>query len=72
MTKVCAVTGKSPSVGNNRSHSLRATKRRFEPNLQTKKILDPKTGKYVKVKVSAKGLKTLTKAPRIKKSKKTT
>jgi large subunit ribosomal protein L28 len=34
MSKVCAVCGKGPGFGNNRSHSMRATKRRFNPNLQ--------------------------------------
>jgi len=35
MSKVCAVTGKRPAVGNNRSHARNATRRRFLPNLQT-------------------------------------
>jgi large subunit ribosomal protein L28 len=39
MSKVCAVCGKGPSFGNNRSHSMVATKRRFEPNLQRVRIL---------------------------------
>lgn len=69
MSKVCPITGKAPKAGNNRSHSLRATKRRFEPNLQSKTIIDPKTGKKTKMKVSAAGLRTLMKAPRIKKAK---
>ena len=34
MSKVCAICGKGPSFGNNRSHSMVATKRRFNPNLQ--------------------------------------
>ena len=34
MSKVCVTCGKAPAMGNNRSHSNRATKRRFEPNLQ--------------------------------------
>jgi large subunit ribosomal protein L28 len=34
MSRVCVSCGKKPVVGNNRSHSNRATKRRFEPNLQ--------------------------------------
>jgi large subunit ribosomal protein L28 len=34
MSKVCAICGKKPSFGNNRSHSMVATKRRFNPNLQ--------------------------------------
>jgi len=39
MSKVCVSCGKGPVVGNNRSHSNRATKRRFEPNLQRVRIL---------------------------------
>jgi large subunit ribosomal protein L28 len=39
MSKVCAVCGKKPSFGHNRSHSMVATKRRFEPNLQRVRIL---------------------------------
>jgi large subunit ribosomal protein L28 len=38
MSKVCAVCGKAPAFGNNRSHSMVATKRRFEPNLQRVRI----------------------------------
>jgi large subunit ribosomal protein L28 len=34
MSKVCAICGKGPGFGNNRSHSMVATKRRFNPNLQ--------------------------------------
>ena len=34
MSRICVSCGKKPAVGNNRSHSNRATKRRFEPNLQ--------------------------------------
>ena len=39
MAKVCSVCGKGPSFGNNRSHSMVATKRRFDPNLQRVRIL---------------------------------
>lgn len=39
MSKVCISCGKKPAVGNNRSHSNRATRRRFEPNLQHVRIL---------------------------------
>ena len=38
MSKVCAVCGKKPSFGNNRSHSMVATKRRFNPNLQRVRV----------------------------------
>ena len=39
MSKVCAVCGKGPTFGHSRSHSMVATKRRFEPNLQRVRIL---------------------------------
>lgn len=39
MAKVCTVCGKKPGYGNNRSHSNRATRRRFEPNLQKIRII---------------------------------
>jgi len=39
MSRVCVSCGKRPTVGNNRSHSNRATKRRFEPNLQRVRIV---------------------------------
>jgi large subunit ribosomal protein L28 len=39
MAKVCAVCGKKPSFGHSRSHSMVATKRRFEPNLQRVRVL---------------------------------
>jgi large subunit ribosomal protein L28 len=39
MAKVCAICGKKPGFGNSRSHSMAATKRRFEPNLQRVRVL---------------------------------
>jgi len=39
MSKVCSVCGKKPAFGNNRSHSMVATRRRFEPNLQRVRVL---------------------------------
>jgi len=39
MSKVCAICGKKPAFGNHRSHSMVATKRRFDPNLQRVRIL---------------------------------
>jgi large subunit ribosomal protein L28 len=59
MSKVCQITGTRPSVGNNRSHALNATKRRFEPNLMKKKVYDPKTGRMKTMKISASALRTL-------------
>ena len=53
MSKICAITGKKPMVGNNVSHSNK-TKIKFYPNLQTKKFFVPETGEYITLKVSAK------------------
>ncbi|MBU1992629.1 MAG: 50S ribosomal protein L28 [Patescibacteria group bacterium] len=61
MSKVCQITGKKPSVGCNVSHSNRHTKRRFMPNLVTKRIFNPETGKYEKMRISTSALRTLQK-----------
>ena len=61
MSRVCEVTGKKTAVWNRRSHSMRATKRKFFPNLFYKNIKDPETGLVYKIRVSAKGLRTLRK-----------
>jgi large subunit ribosomal protein L28 len=61
MSRVCKVTGKKPSAGNNVSHSNRKTKRRFLPNLMKKKVYNPATGKVEKMVISAKGLRILKK-----------
>lgn len=39
MSRVCVICGKKPSAGNHRSHSMVATKRRFEPNLQKVRLM---------------------------------
>ncbi|MFA6917350.1 MAG: 50S ribosomal protein L28 [Candidatus Gracilibacteria bacterium] len=61
MARVCQITGARPSVGNNRSHAMNATKRKFNPNLLKKKVYDPKTGRTRKMKISAAALRTLVK-----------
>lgn len=61
MSKVCQITGKKPSVGNNRSHACNATKRRFLPNIIKKKVFDPKTGTMKRMKISVNALRTLNK-----------
>ncbi len=64
MSKFCPLTGKGPLSGNKRSHSLRATRRRWNVNLQPVKVeID---GKIVTVKLSARAIKTLRKADRNK------
>ena len=59
MSRVCQKTGKKPSTGNNRSHALNATKRRFLPNLVTKRVFDPKTGRWKKTRLAASALRSL-------------
>ena len=63
MSQVCQLSGKRPQVGNNISHSNRKTRRRFNPNLTTKKFVDPKTGNTVKIKISVRAQRTLLKNP---------
>ena len=48
-------------VGNNVSHAMNKTKRKFYPNLQTKKFYIPETGETIILKVSAKALRTINK-----------
>ena len=61
MSRICALTGKKPSAGNNRPFSLKATKRVFRPNLFTVRMLDPFTGQSKKIKLSAKAIRTIKK-----------
>lgn len=49
MPKICHVCAKGPSFGNNRSHSMVATRRRFDPNLQRVRIDDGGTPRRVYV-----------------------
>jgi large subunit ribosomal protein L28 len=61
MSKQCIVTKRTSVVGYNVSHSKRRTKRRVHPNLQNHRLLNPATGKYMAVTISAAGLRTLAK-----------
>ena len=61
MSRICDITGKKVMVGNNVSHSNKKTKRKFYPNLQTKKFFVPETGEWVTLKVSANALRTINK-----------
>ncbi len=61
MSKVCKVTGKKPLTGNNVSHANNKTKRKQLPNLQKKRVWIEEQKKWVTVRVSARGLKTLDK-----------
>jgi len=59
--KRCAVTGKSVMYGNNVSHSHKKTRRRFEANLHVKRFYLPEEKRWVKLRVSARGLKIIAK-----------
>ena len=61
MSKICEITGKRVMVGNNVSHAKNRTKRKFYPNLQTKKFFVPETGETVILKVSASAIRTIDK-----------
>ncbi|MFT4667307.1 MAG: large subunit ribosomal protein L28 [Polaribacter sp.] len=61
MSKVCQLTGKRPMSGNNVSHSHRKTRRRFLPNLNTKRFFIPELEKWVTLKISAAALRSINK-----------
>ena len=61
MSKVCQITGKKASVGNNVSHSKRRTKRKFEVNLHKKKFYWVEQDMWIELLVSAKALRTINK-----------
>lgn len=61
MSRICQITGKKMMVGNNVSHANNRTKRRFYPNLQTKKFYIPEEDKYITLKVSTAGIRTINK-----------
>jgi large subunit ribosomal protein L28 len=61
MSQVCQITGKKVMVGNNVSHSKRRTKRRFYPNLFDKKFFLTEENRWVKLRISAAGIRTINK-----------
>ena len=61
MSRVCQVTGRRPTAGNNRSHSMRATKRRFMPNVHTRRFWLPSENRWIRMTVSARGMKVIDK-----------
>jgi len=61
MSKICEITGKTAMGGNSVSHSNRKTKRKFSPNLQTKKFFIAEENREITLKVTAAGLKTINK-----------
>ena len=61
MSRICQITGKKVMVGNNVSHAKNRSKRKFYPNLQTKKFFIPETCETVILKVSVNALRTIDK-----------
>ena len=61
MSRVCMVTGKSPQVGNNVSHAKNRTKRRFNPNLHTHRFWVEAEKRFVKLRLSSKGMRIIDK-----------
>lgn len=59
MSRTCMVTGAAPGFGNNVSHSHRRTRRRFNVNIQTKRYWVPSLQRFVKLRVSPRGMKTI-------------
>ncbi|MDH5633586.1 MAG: 50S ribosomal protein L28 [Gammaproteobacteria bacterium] len=61
MSKVCQVTGKSPMSGNNVSHANNKTRRRFLPNLHYRRLWVESEKRWVRLRVSQQGLRTIDK-----------
>ncbi len=61
MSRVCELTGKKAMVGNNVSHAMNKTKRRFNANLIKKRFFIPEENSWVTLKVSTSALKTINK-----------
>ncbi len=61
MSRVCQVTGKGPVTGNNVSYAMNATRRRFLPNLQKHRFWVESEKRFVKLRVSTKGMRIIDK-----------
>ena len=61
MARVCDLTGKKALVGNNVSHAMNKTKRKFNVNLRTKRFFIPEENRWITLKVSAAAIKTIDK-----------
>ncbi len=61
MSRVCQVTGKRPMSGNNVSHANNRTRRRFLPNLHSRRFWIESENRWVKLRVSGKGLRIIDK-----------
>lgn len=61
MPRKCQVTGKKAMTGNNVSHANNKTRRRFEPNLQSHRFFVPSEGRWVRLRITPRGIKTIDK-----------
>ena len=61
MSRVCDVTGKKPMFGNNVSHAHNKSRRRFNINLQKKKLWLPDENRYVTLRISTRGMRVIDK-----------
>jgi len=61
MSRVCELTGKKAMVGNNVSHAMNKTKRKFNANLIKKRFFLPEENRWVTLKISTSALKTINK-----------
>ena len=61
MSRICQITGKRLMVGNNVSHSNKKTKRRFYPNIMNKRFFLEEENRWITLKVSAAGIRTINK-----------
>ncbi|MAF77786.1 MAG: 50S ribosomal protein L28 [Halobacteriovoraceae bacterium] len=61
MSRSCDLTGKRRLVGNKVSHANNKSKMTQKPNLQTKRVFDPKTGQTIKLRLSTRAIRTLDK-----------
>lgn len=68
MSRVCELTGKHPGTGNKVSHSQRRTRRRWLPNLVEQRFFLESQGRWVKMKVSTRALRTIKKLGGIEKA----
>ncbi|MGP1930312.1 MAG: 50S ribosomal protein L28 [Arsenophonus sp. ET-YP4-MAG3] len=61
MSRICQITGKRSVSGNNRSHAMNATKRRFFPNLHSHRFWIESKKRFIKLRVSTKGIRIIDK-----------
>lgn len=61
MSKICSVTGKHPISGNHRSHAMNAVKRRFLPNLQSRRFWSASKKCFIKLRICTQGIRMIDK-----------